>query len=108
MDTTIRRMAKVLGACAVEASGHDARLEIANSSGERMKVSIEGDQQRLMAVLQDPLGQTRCTVDVAPICHVTEDATAPGRATIHIGRLQIHIDSQPSLSIEIVSNDVVD
>ena|SRR3979409_2667231 len=108
MDSTIRRMAKILGATAVEASGHDASFDIANASGERLRISLQGDQQRLMAVLQDPAGQTRCTVDVAPIARVTEDATSPGRATVHIGRLQIHIDSQPSLSIEIISSDVVD
>ena len=108
MENTIRRMAKVLGASAIEASGHDARFEVSNDSGERLWVSLECEQQRLMAVLQDPSGQTRCTVDVAPVAHVTEDASAPGRTTVHIGRLQIHIDSQPSLSIEIVSSDVVD
>jgi hypothetical protein len=108
MEDTIRRMAKILGACAVEASMHDARFEVANDSGERLRISLEGDQQRLMAVLRDPTGETRCTVDVAPIAHVTEDAGAPGRATIHIGRLQIHIDSQPSLAIEIISNDILD
>jgi hypothetical protein len=105
MDNTIRRMAKVLGACAVEASGHDARLEVVNSSGERLRVSLAGETQRLMAVLQDPGGQTRCTVDLAPVAHVTEDPHAPGRTTVHIGRMQVHIDSQPSLSIEIVSED---
>lgn len=108
MENTIRRMAKVLGACAVEASGHDARFEVSNASGERLRVSLKGDQQRLMAALCDPTGQTRCTVDVAPIAHVTEDPGAPGRATVHIGRMQIHIDSQPSLAIEIISSDIVD
>ena len=108
MEDTIRRMAKILGARHVEACVHDARLEVANDSGERLRISLEGDQQRLMAVLQDTTGETRCTVDVAPITHVTEDPGAPGRATIHIGRMQIHIDTQPSLSIEIISNDIPD
>jgi hypothetical protein len=105
MDNTISRMAKILGASGVEASGHDASFEVGNTSGERLRVTLHGDSQRLMAVLQDPTGQTRCTVDVAPVARVTETPTAPGRATVHIGRLQIHIDSQPSLSIEIVSTD---
>lgn len=108
MENTIRRMAKVLGATAVAAAGHDAQFEVANASGERLRVSLKCEQQRLMAVLQDPSGHTRCTVDVAPIARVTEDVAAPGRTTIHIGRMQIHIDSQPSLSIEIISSDVVD
>lgn len=107
MDNTIRRMASILGAAGVEASGHDASFEVARASGERLKVSLRSDSQRLMAVLQDAAGQTRCTVDVAPVSHLTESPAAPGRATVHIGRLQIHLDSQPSLSIEVVSTDVI-
>lgn len=105
MENTVRRMAKILGATAVEASAHDARFEVANSSGERLRVALEAEPQRLMAVLCDPTGQTRCTVDVAPVARVTEDPGAPGRFTIHIGRLHIHIDSQPSLAIEILSDE---
>lgn len=105
MDSTIRRMATILGASGVEASGHDASFEVASASRERLRVTLQGDSQRLMAVLQDPTGKTRCTVDVAPVARVTETPAAPGRATVHIGRLQIHVDSQPSLSIEIVSTD---
>jgi hypothetical protein len=108
MENTIRRMAKILGASAVESSEHDARFEVAHVSGARLRVSLKSEQQRLMAVLQDSGGQTRCTVDVAPVAHVTEDAGTPGRATVHIGRMQIHIDSQPLLSIEIISSHVID
>ena len=105
MVNTIRRMAKILGASGVEASGHDASFEVSSAGGERLRVSLQGDSQRLMAVLQDPTGQTRCTVDIAPVAHVTETPAVPGRATVHMGRLLIHIDSQPTLSIAVVSTD---
>ena len=70
MDNTIRRMAKILGASGVEASGHDASFEVASASGERLRVSLKGDSQRLMAVLQDPSN----AVSIA--------SGAPGTATV--------------------------
>ena len=105
METTIRRLAKILGASGVEGAGHDARFIVEGVNGDCLRVSLEAQQQRLMAVLQDGAGRTRCTVDVAPITRVTEDINASGRATIHIGNMQIHIDSDPALSIEIVTNE---
>ena len=105
METTVRRLAKILGASGVEGAGHDARFIVEGVNGDCLRVSVEAQQQRLMAVLQDSAGRTRCTVDVAPITRVTEDINASGRATIHIGHMQIHLDSDPALSIEIVTND---
>jgi hypothetical protein len=105
METTVRRLAKILGASGVEGAGHDARFMVEGVNGDCLRVSVEAQQQRLMAVLQDGSGRTRTTVDVAPITRVTEDINATGRATVHIGRMLIHIDSDPVLSIEIVSTD---
>jgi hypothetical protein len=105
METTVRRLAKILGASGVEGAGHDARFLVEGVNGDCLRVSLEGQQQRLMAVLQDSGGRTRATIDVAPITRVTEDVQISGRATVHIGRMMIHIDSDPALSIEIVTHD---
>ena len=105
METTVRRLAKILGASGVEGAGHDARFIVEGVNGDCLRVSVEAQQQRLMAVLQDGSARTRCTVDVAPVTRVTEDVNAPGRATIHIGNMMIHIDSDPALAIEIVTNE---
>jgi hypothetical protein len=105
METTVRRLAKILGASGVEGAGHDARFIVEGVNGDCLRVSIEAQQQRLMAVLHDAAGKTRATVDVAPVTRVTDDVNAPGRATVHIGRMMIHIDSDPGLSIEIVTNE---
>ena len=105
METTVRRLAKILGASGVEGAGHDARFIVEGVNGDVLRVSLEGQQQRLMAVLQCAHGRTRCTVDVAPVTRVTEDVNTPGRATLHIGHMLIHIDSDPALSIEIVSKE---
>jgi hypothetical protein len=105
METTVRRLAKILGATGVEGSGHDARFIVEGVNGDCLRVSVEAQQQRLMAVLHDGAGRTRATLDIAPISRVTEDPSAPGRATVHIGRLMIDLVSEPALSIEIVSTD---
>jgi hypothetical protein len=105
METTVRRLAKILGASGVEGAGHDARFLVEGVNGDCLRISVEAQQQRLMAVLQDSAGRTRTTVDVAPITRVTEDINASGRATVHIGRMMIHIDSDPVLSIEIVTTE---
>ena len=105
METTVRRLAKILGASGVEGAGHDARFIVEGVNGDCLRVSVEGQQQRLMAVLQCSAGRTRATVDVAPVSKVTEDVNVPGRATLHIGHMLIHLDSDPALSIEIETSD---
>lgn len=105
MEETIRRIAKVLGAKGVEASGHDSRFQVTDTQGAQLKVSIEGTQQRIMGVLDDAGGITRCDLDLAPVSHVTEDPKHPGRVTLHVGNILVHLDSQPSLAIEIVTKD---
>lgn len=103
MENSIRRAAKVLGANSVESVGGHYSFAAEGAQGGRLKVSVSSAQQRLMAVLQDAAGVTRATVDVGPVAHVTEDAAAPGRVTVHTGHLLIHLDSQPSLAIEVVT-----
>jgi hypothetical protein len=98
-------LAKTLGASSVEAAGRDARFVVDGPQGGQMKVSIEAGSQRFMAVLIDSGGVTRCSVDVGPVAHVKDDPKFPGRVTLHLGKTLIHIDSRPSLAIEIVSDD---
>ncbi|MEW6430266.1 MAG: hypothetical protein AB1730_02055 [Myxococcota bacterium] len=103
MEDTTKRLAKVLGATGVESMGHDVRFSVESKDGTRLRVNIEGQQQRLMAVLTDANGVTRADLDVAPVQKVTEDPAFPGRVTLHVGAQMIHIDSQPTLAVEIIS-----
>ena len=105
MDSTVARFAKVLGANEVQVAGHDVRFAVDGSEGGRLRVSFEGDQQRLMGVLIDGKGITRCTVDVAPVTKVMENPSFPGRVTLQVGHCLIHIDSKPTLAIEIESDE---
>ena len=105
MRDTVRHLAKVLGATGTEGAGNDARFAVDGADGARLKVSVEGDAQRLMAVLVDPRGVTRCTLDVAPVAKAVEDASTPGRVTLHVGKLHVHLDSRPTLAIEVVTGD---
>lgn len=105
MNDTIRHMAKILGASGVEGAGHDARFSVEGARGDRLKVSLEIDTQRLMAVLTDSAGVTRCTLDVAPVAKAIDDLKTPGRVTLHVGKLLVHLDSKPTLAIEVLSND---
>lgn len=97
----IKRFAKILGASEIDIAGHDVRFAIDGPAGGRLRVSFESDSQRFMGVLIDGAGVTRCSVDVARVAHITEDRNHPGRATLHLGNLKVHIDSRPTLAIEI-------
>jgi len=101
MESTIARMAKRLGATSIEAMGHDARFAVVGAAGDRLTVSVEGAQQRFMAVLTDAAGVVRTSIDVAPVNRVVEDEGAAGRLTVYVRRMAIQIDSQPSLAVEI-------
>jgi hypothetical protein len=103
MDDTIRRVAKVLNGRGLEISGPDARFEVQDGHGSRLKVSVEGARQRMMGVLLDANGVARTTFDVAPIASVREDPKAPGRVTLVVGSLEVQIDTLPALALEIVS-----
>ncbi len=105
MNDTFKHMARVLGASGVEGAGHDARFMVDGPQGGKLKVSLEGDVQRIMATLNDAAGVTRVTIDVAPVAKAVEDPETPGRVTLHVGGVMIHLDSKPSLAIEIVSKD---
>ena len=106
MDTSISLMARTLGGVGVETAGASARFAVEGADGSRLKLSIDGKQQRFMGVLLDAAGVTRSTCDVAPVSHVKADPAFPGRITLHVGTLLIHIDSRPQPSIEIVSAEV--
>lgn len=105
MDTTVTIMAKTLGALGVESSGADACFAVEGSDGSVLKISLEGRQQRFMAVLIDAAGVTRASVDVAPVSHVKDDPSFPGRVTLHVGKQRIHLDSRPTPTIELVTDD---
>lgn len=105
METTVSIMAKVLGAHGVEASGSDARFAVEGNDGSILKVSIEGHTQRFMAVLLDAAGVARLSIDVAPVSHVLQDPAFPGRVTLHVQNQRVHIDSKPTLAVEIVSHE---
>jgi hypothetical protein len=108
MEATVARFAKILGANEIDIAGHDVRFAVDGPAGGRLRCSFEGDQQRFMGVLIDATGVTRCSLDLAPVSHVTEDRNFPGRATLHVGHTRVHIDSQPTLAIEIESTDLDD
>lgn len=105
MEDTVKRLAKVLGASGLESVGPDVRFAVDATDGSRLKVSIEGQQQRFMAVLLDAKGVTRSSLDVAPVKKVTEDAAFPGRVTLHVGTMMIHIETKPSLAIELLTEE---
>ena len=103
MELTVATLAKHLGATGVESSGGDARFAVQGPLGGHLKVSISARQQRFMGTLSDGAGVIRCTIDVAPVAHVTEDSAFPGRVTLHVGKTLIHIDTVPSLAIEVAT-----
>lgn len=103
MEASIQRAAKVLGASAVQGAGPNFSFASQGPGGDELAVSMSGAQQRLMAVLKDAAGVTRGTVDVGPVSHVTEDPEHPGRVTVHVGHVLVHLDSRPTLGIGIVS-----
>lgn len=103
MELTVSLLAKTLGATGVESAGGDARFAVQGKQGGHLKVSVSARQQRFMCTLTDGAGVVRSTVDVGPVAHVTEDPAFPGRVTLHVGRNLIHIDTLPSLAIEIAS-----
>ena len=103
MEDTVRRLAKHLGASSVEGTGHGASFMIEDGQGAQLRLNIEGTGQRVMAVLDDPDGTTRCSLDLAPVSEAFEDADFPGRVNLRVGNQLVHIDSQPSLGIEVES-----
>ncbi len=103
MESTVSRMAKQLGATSIEAIGPDARFQVVGANGGRLTVSVEGRQQRFMAVLLDGSGVSRCSIDVAPVARVLEDNQVAGRVTLIVGRMAIKIDSVPTLAIEVAT-----
>lgn len=104
MDDSIRRVAAILGASGIEGSGGHASFSVTGADGARLKVSINRRRQRAMVVLSDAAGVTRADVDVGPVRAVTEDAEFPGRVILHLGDVQVRIDSKPTLAVEVMSD----
>ena len=105
MEITYQQLAKVLGADALESYGADVRFAVHGADGTALKVSIEGREQRFMAVLTDAGGVTRCSVDVAPVTKMVEAKGFPGRVTLLAHNMRISFDCKPTLAIEIEDND---
>jgi hypothetical protein len=103
VEETIKRLGKVLGASSMEAAGHDARFSVEDDSGFKLRVSIEGASQRFMATLTDAGGKTRCTVDLAPVTEAFEEPNFEGRVTLRVGHQLVHLDSLPTVGIEVES-----
>ena len=103
MDDTVARFAKILGAEEIEIAGHDLRFAIDGPEGGRLRCSYEGQSQRFMGVLIDASGITRVSLDVAPVTRIEEDRAYPGRVSLHVGHQVVHIDSRPTLAIELSS-----
>ncbi len=103
METTISMLAKHLGATGIESSGGDARFAVEGLGGGHLKVSVSARTQRFMGVLSDASGIVRSTVDVAPVSSATTDPAFPGRVTLHVGRVLVHIETKPTLAIEVAT-----
>lgn len=103
MEQTISRLAKILGASGVESVGPDSRMVVEGAAGGRLELSIGGRTQRVMAVLKDAAGITRCTLDVGPVTHATDEKGFPRRVTLHVGKMLIHLDAEPTLAVEVIS-----
>lgn len=103
MDDTIRRLAKVLGATGLEAHGADVRFAVDGGDGSRLKVNVDGGRQRFMCVLQDSKGVTRTDLDLAPVKKIVEDPAFSGRVILHVGLLEVRIDTKPTLAIEVLT-----
>ena len=108
MEEAIRRLTKYLGASLVEVAGHDVRFMVEGDRGAKLRVNIEGDQQRFMATLMDKTGVVRCSLDLAPISEAFQTPGHEDRVTLRVGNQLLHIDSKPSLGLEVESIDLND
>ena len=104
MIETTRRMMHVLGGGGLEQLGSDVRFVVDAPDGSQLKVTIEGRQQRVLAVLRDATGVVRADIDAGPILKATEDGAHPGRVTLHVQTLSIHLDTQPELRVVICNS----
>ncbi len=101
MEDTVRRLKTILGGEGLEATAHDFRFTVPGKDRALLQITVEGKHQRLLASLLDASGQTRTRLDVAPINRVTEDTARPGRVTLHVGTLEINIETKPDLAIDV-------
>lgn len=103
MEETIGRLTRVLGAVAVETSKEETSFVVVDGAGAQLRCTIAPATQRLMVVLVDPLGTTRCSVDVGPVTGCFEAPDVPGRVTLRVGQQLVHLDGRESVGIEVES-----
>ncbi len=106
MEAAVRRLTKFLGASLVEVAGRDVRFMVEGDDGAKLRVNIEGDQQRFMATLMDETGIIRCSLDLAPISEAFKTPGHDHRVTLRVGSQLVHIDSRPTLGLELESIDL--
>jgi hypothetical protein len=108
VEETVRRLTRILGATTVETSGHETTFVIHDEQGGELRCSITLGTQHLMAVLVDPAGTTRCSLDLGPVTEAFERPEIPGRVTMRVGHQLVHLDGLPSVGLEIESIAVED
>ncbi len=103
MEDTIRRMMDVLGGQGMESLGRDRRFVVDGKDGSRCTIMMEMAQQRFIADLYDGHGALRSAIDIGPVSRMTESPDQPGRVTLHVGALAVHLDVNPRLAITVAS-----
>jgi hypothetical protein len=108
MEETVRRLTRILGAMIVESSGHETTFAVHDEQGAQLRCTLSLASQHLMAVLVDPRGTTRCSLDLGPVTEAFERPELPGRVTLRVGHQLVHLDGQPSVGLEVESIPVED
>lgn len=108
MEDTTRRLTRVLGATSVQAADHDSMFEVRDARGAVMRGDIKLSTQHLMLIVIDPDGTTRTSLDIGPISEAFEQPDVPGRVTLRVGNLLVHLDGQPLVGVELESIPVED
>lgn len=103
MEDTLKRMAKILGAGQILTGGRDTCFVVQDQSGSQLRVTVLSDTQRVMAVMLDPQGTTRCSLDMAPVSEAFEHPDCPGRVSLRIGYQLLHLDGRPTVGLEVES-----
>lgn len=103
MEETIRRLTRILGAVTVQAAAHETSFAVVDPQGAQLRCTVTPATQRLMAVLVDAGGTTRCSLDVGPVTGCFEAPDVPGRVTLRVGNQLVHLDGRASVGIEVAS-----
>lgn len=108
MEDTIRRLTRILGATHVQSADHDSMFEVRDARGAVMRGDIKTSTQHLMLIIIDPDGTTRTSLDIGPISEAFEQPHVPGRVTLRIANMLVHLDGQPSVGVELESIPIED